>query len=550
MTNHVYIYDTTLRDGMQAEGLQLSVPEKVRLSEVLDDFGVDYIEGGWPGSNPRDEEFFDCIRRSTLKHTRVAAFGSTRRAKLSCKDDPSIQALLHAETPVVTVFGKSWKFHATHALGITPEVNLELIEDSVAYLVARVSEVIFDAEHFFDGFADDPAYALACLRAAQAGGAKWLVLCDTNGGRLPSEVHQAVAQVCTSLQTPVGIHAHNDAELGVANSIAAVQAGARMVQGTINGIGERCGNANLISIIAGVELKLGLGCVPSGKLTSLTRVSRIAAELMNLSLRTNQAYVGDSAFAHKGGVHVDAVLKDSRTYEHIVPEKVGNRRRVLVSDLSGRANVFAKAREQGVELDPKEPHAKAILAQMKHLESQGYQFEGAEASFSLLVDEALGKAAHYFRLLNLEVGVQLRESEEASATSTVKVSLEVGGERGEATASGNGPVHAMDAGVRQVLMRFYPALRGVRLLDYKVRVLTTGKGTESVVRVLVRSGDGDQSWGTVGVSPNIIEASWQAIADALRYKLIKDEVQPPADKAANTSNTGHARKASACTPTM
>jgi len=525
----VAVYDTTLRDGTQGEGLQLSVREKLQVAEVLDDLGVSYIEGGWPGSNPRDVAFFEEIRKTSLRHARIAAFGATRRAKMGCEEDASIQALVRAQAPVVTVFGKSWRFHAERALGIEAELNLELISDTVRYLKSYFDEVIFDAEHFFDGYSDDAEYALSALTAALTAGADWLVLCDTNGGRLPWDVQEAVQVVRKHCDCKIGVHTHNDAELAVATSLAAVHAGATMVQGTINGVGERCGNANLISIIPALELKMGRRCLPEGRVRSLTSFARRVSEFLNQTPLSNQAYVGVSAFAHKGGVHVDAVLKDSRTYEHIDPSEVGNQRRVLVSDLSGKANVLAKIREQGLAFDERDPRMSTVLTRLKKLENDGYQFEGAEASFELLVDEALGRKKRFFLLLRLEVAVQFGTEfvhSTDAAVSRVSIRMQIGDERAETVAEGIGPVHAIDEGMRRILVKFYPSLSGVSLLDYKVRVLANHAGTDSVVRVWVRSGDGTQTWETVGVSPNIIEASFQAIADALHYKLTKDGATP------------------------
>lgn len=532
----VHVYDTTLRDGSQGEGLQLTVADKLAITELLDELGVGYVEGGWPGSNPRDESYFEQASKLSLKHARLCAFGSTRRAKLRCEGDPSIQALLAANVPCITVFGKAWKFHASQALGISPDENLELIADTIRFLKARVDEVIFDAEHFFDGFIDDEAYSLRVLQAAHDEGADWLVLCDTNGGSMPALVERAARGACAiAPRSRVGIHTHNDAELAVANSLAAVLGGATMVQGTINGYGERCGNANLVSVIANLELKLGKRCLPAGKLASLTRMAHAVDEIANRTPQPSQPYVGQSAFAHKGGVHVDAVRKDNRTYEHVNPELVGNRRRILISDLSGKANVQLKAEELGIDLDVTSPQTRAIVQRVKDLESQGYQYEDAEASFHLIVQEALGKRQKFFDLTDVDVHVHLagvrwweQPSTEHDGRATVSLKLEIGDVRAETTAEGNGPVHALDAGVRKLLEKFYPSLRSVKLLDYKVRVLSGRDGTGSVVRVHVQSGDGQSQWGTVGVSPNVIEASAQAIVDAMEYKLTMDGELPRA----------------------
>ena len=530
----VIIYDTSLRDGTQGEGVQMSVADKLAIARMLADLGVGYIEGGWPGSNPRDEQFFTEARALSLGNTKLAAFGATRRAGVPCENDASIQALLRAETPVITIFGKAWKFQATAALRISPDANLDLIEDSVRYLKARVGEVLFDAEHFFDGYADDQAYALAALAAADRGGADYLVLCDTNGGSLPNFITSAVHDVISRFKTPVGIHVHNDGELAVANSLAAVTAGAKMVQGTINGTGERCGNANLISVIPALALKMGIECIPRDKLVNLTRLSHTVDELSNRAPWTAQPYVGMSAFAHKGGVHVDAIKKDSRTYEHIEPELVGNTRRILVSDLSGKANIELKAQQFGVDLT-NTTQTREILARLKDLENKGYQFEGAEASFKLVIDEATGKRPTFFTLKKLEVSVELEDKSDGVASTTARIVVDVGGVTGETRTVGAGPVNAMDVGLRNLIEKFYPSLKGVRLVDYKVRVMSSGDGTESIVRVLVQSTDGDETWGTVGVSQNIIQASWQALVDALDYKLVKDKVEPHTDSSNPTA---------------
>jgi len=523
----VVLYDTTLRDGTQGEDVQLSVQDKLIIAQSLDDFGFAYIEGGWPGSNPRDEAFFEAARGLKLKTAKLTAFGATRRAGITCEQDANLAALLRSEVPCLTIFGKCWRFQAIEALRITPEQNLELIEDSVRFLKARVAEVCFDAEHFFDGYKDDPEYALAALAAAVSGGADWLALCDTNGGSLPHEIAAAVTAAAARVQCKIGIHTHNDSELAVANALAAVAAGASMVQGTVNGIGERCGNANLISIIPALQLKMGHECVSAEQLAHLKQLARSVDELVNRAPWAAQPYVGRSAFAHKGGVHVDAVKKNSRTYEHIEPELVGNHRRILLSDLSGRANVELKAKELGIELDPRSPAAAKILAELKQLEADGYQFESAGASFKLFMLQALGTRPRYFTLRDLEVQVGFREDgDEKEDATRVRIELGIGDEVAYTSARGDGPVHAMDVGLRSLVDRFYPQLQSVHLVDYKVRVLASNDGTGSVVRVLIQSSDGDEVWGTVGVSPNIIHASWTAMVHALEYKLVKDGVEP------------------------
>ncbi|MFI5308944.1 MAG: citramalate synthase, partial [Polyangiales bacterium] len=468
----VVLYDTTLRDGTQGEGVQLSVADKLAITQLLDGLGISYIEGGHPGSNPRDETFFEAARALRLKNAKLVAFGSTRRAGIKCEQDANLQALLQAGVPCLTIFGKSWRFQATEALRISPEQNLELIEDSVRYLKQHVDEVIFDAEHFFDGYKDDRAYALASLRAALAGGAAYLALCETNGGCLPEEVQAAVSDVMQELSQEhggavrIGIHTHNDGELAVANTLCAVRAGASMVQGTINGLGERCGNANLVSIIPALQLKMGLPCVSPEQLKTLRHVARTVDEISNRTPWSAQPYVGQSAFAHKGGMHVDAIKKNSRTYEHVDPELVGNHRRILLSDLSGRANVELKAKELGIELDPKSPEARKILDKLKQLEADGYQFESAGASFKLFMMECLGKRPKYFELRDLEVQIAFGENGGDSEDATrVRIEIGVGDEVAYTSARGDGPVHAMDVGLRSLIDRFYPQLESVRLVD-------------------------------------------------------------------------------------
>ncbi|HEY3026419.1 MAG TPA: citramalate synthase [Pyrinomonadaceae bacterium] len=521
MTDRIEIYDTTLRDGSQGEGVNFSVEDKCRVAEQLDSFGMDFIEGGWPGSNPRDMAFFERARGLKLTHARVAAFGSTRRHTRTCGDDPSIQSLLKAETPVVTIFGKSWLLHVIDALRLNPKENLEIIEDTVRYLSARVACLIYDAEHFFDGYKTDPEYALATLRAAAAGGPHRIVLCDTNGGSLPETVARVTREVIERIDVPLGIHCHNDGELAVANTLSAVSAGAVHVQGTINGYGERCGNANLCAVIPNLELKLGRVVLGPERLKRLRETSRFVSEIANLSLDSRAAFVGDSAFAHKGGVHVSAVERNPATYEHIAPETVGNRRRILVSDLAGRANLLAKARELGVELKDEQP----VLDELKRLEHNGYEFEAAEASFELLVSKVRGTHLPYFELLGFRVIDEHRGALMPMSEATVKVKV---GNRVEHTAaSGNGPVNALDNALRCALQTFYPSLAEMHLVDYKVRVITSNlSGSASLVRVLICSGDTNAQWGTVGVSANIVEASWRALVDSVEYKLARDKVAP------------------------
>ncbi len=516
------LYDTTLRDGTQAEDISFSVEDKVRIARALDRLGIHYIEGGWPGSNPRDIEFFKAMRSEKLFASRLVAFGSTRKARTAVKDDQNIKELLKARTACVTIFGKSWKLHVTKALRVSLDENIEMIHDSVGYLKKRVEKVFYDAEHFFDGYKEDPDYALKTLRAAEDAGADCIVLCDTNGGALPFDVEDIVREVRRTLSAPIGIHAHNDSATAVANSLAAVKEGAVHVQGTINGFGERCGNADLTSIIPALELKMGIRCLGRARLKRLRETSRFLYELANLTHFKHQPYVGESAFAHKGGIHVSAVLKSPETYEHIRPELVGNHQRVLVSDLSGRSNILYKAEEYGLDLESDSPVLRKVLSDLKKLEHQGFQYEGAEASFELLIQKALKRKEKYFKLLGFRViDEQTVEGREPYTEATIK--LEVNNLVEHTAAEGNGPVNALDKALRKALERFYPSLKKVRLLDFKVRVLAGGAGTASKVRVLVESGDGVDKWGTVGVSENVIEASWQALVDSLEYKLLKDK---------------------------
>ncbi|MGH7819537.1 MAG: citramalate synthase [Candidatus Binatia bacterium] len=519
---HVSLYDTTLRDGCQGEDVSLTLADKLRIAERLDELGFDYIEGGWPGSNPRDEEFFREAKKLSLRHARISAFGMTRRAGTSASKDLNLRKLLEAETPVITIFGKTWELHVTEDLRISREENLDVIHDSVSFLKKHADEVIFDAEHFFDGYRHDPAYAIECLQAAASAGAHLLCLCDTNGGNLPGLIREATEASRAAVSTPLGIHCHNDADLAVANSLAAIEAGAVQVQGTINGFGERCGNANLVSVIAALELKLGYSCLAADQLRRLTDLSHFVYELANLPPRKEQPYVGQSAFAHKGGVHVAAVRKNRLTYEHVNPEAVGNVQRVLISDLSGRANILHKAEEFGVNVESKDPKIQALLQQLKELENAGYQYEGAEASFELLMQRALGVEVRFYRLIGFRA-IDQKNKEDEPPLSEATIMIEGPDGRVEHTAAtGNGPVNALDSALRKALTKFYPEIESVRLLDYKVRVLAGVDGTAARVRVLIESGDENGRWGTVGVSHNVIEASWQALVDSIDYKLYSD----------------------------
>lgn len=518
----IKIYDTTLRDGTQAEDISFSVEDKIRIAMKLDEFGIHYIEGGWPGSNPKDAEFFKKIKQISMKNARVVAFGSTKRPVLKVSDDPNIKALLDARTAAVTIFGKTWDLHVKDTLRISLKENLELIEDSISYLKRKVKEVFYDAEHFFDGYRANPKYAIETLRIAEAAGADCLVLCDTNGGMMPSELGRIIRDVSSSVNAPLGIHVHNDSETAVANTITAVELGVTQVQGTINGYGERCGNANLCSVIPNIKIKLGLECISDTDLKKLRDVSRFVDEIANLRHFKRQPYVGDSAFAHKAGIHVSAVIKNPLTYEHIIPERVGNYRRVLISDLSGKSNVIRKAREFKIYIDRQSPHLQEIVNTLKELENQGFQFEGAEGSFELLIRKTIGTHKRFFDLIGFRVIVEKRrENEDPISEATIMVN--VGGKVEHTAATGNGPVNALDNALRKALERFYPELREVKLIDYKVRVLAPGQGTAAKVRVLIESGDNTKRWGTVGVSENIIDASWQALVDSIEYKLLKKE---------------------------
>jgi 2-isopropylmalate synthase len=515
----VRIYDTTLRDGTQGEDVSFSVDDKMMIARKLDELGVAYIEGGWPGSNVRDAAFFKRARSLRLKHTKLAAFGSTCHPKHRAEDDPNLRMLVEAETPVVTIFGKSWDFHVTRALATKLEKNLELIHHSVAYLKSLGKEVVYDAEHFFDGYAANPDYALATVVAAERAGADVIVLCDTNGGTLTSKLCQAIEAVRARVTVELGIHTHNDSDLAVANAVAAVEHGITHVQGTINGYGERCGNANLCSVIPILELKLGLETIGTERLPMLSSVSHFVSELANLPQRSNQPFVGKSAFAHKGGVHVSAVMKDAGTYEHVPPEVVGNVRRVLISDLSGKSNILYKAAEMGIDLDPSSARLRPVIDRLKQLEHFGYQFEGAEGSFRLMLEQALNGRCDYFKLEGFRVVSDLTGEGEPRSVATVRV--RVGENTEEAMARGRGPVLALDRALRKALKSFFACVNDIRLSDYKVRVLNADKGTAAKVRVLIQTTDDDETWSTVGVSENILEASYQALVDAINYKLLK-----------------------------
>ncbi len=525
----IWLYDTTLRDGAQREGLALSLDDKLRIARKLDDLGLPFIEGGWPGANPKDVQFFWKLRETPLKQAEVVAFCSTRRPQVAAENDKMLQAILAANTLWVTLFGKSWDLHVTEGLQTTLAENLAMIGDTISYLRSQGRRIIYDAEHWFDGYKQNPDYALETLATALAAGADWLTLCDTNGGTLPQEVRTITAAVVAAfpiLAAPgpgpkLGIHTHNDAGTAVANAIAAVQAGAQMVQGTINGYGERCGNANLCTLIPNLQLKLGYPCIEPDQLTQLTAASRTISEMVNLAPDDHAPFVGRSAFAHKGGIHVSAVARNPLTYEHIAPEAVGNERRIVISDQSGLSNVLAKARSFGLELEPQDPTCRQILQQLKELENNGYQFEAAEASFELLMRRALDCRPDWFQIEGFQVTCDILQGASnpyKNALATIKV--EVKGEEMLEAAEGNGPVSALDAALRKALVKVYPEIADFHLTDYKVRILDGHAGTSATTRVLIESSDGEQRWTTVGVSTNIIDASYQAVVEGIEYGLL------------------------------
>ncbi len=528
MQNHqpVWIYDTTLRDGSQREGLSLSFEDKIRIAQTLDEMGVPFIEGGWPGANPKDVQFFWHLRENPLKQAQVVAFCSTRRPNIAAQDDKLLKAILAAETLWVTIFGKSWDLHVTEGLHTSLEENLAMIDDSIRFLKSQGRRVIYDAEHWFDGYKNNPDYALQTLETAAIAGAEWLVLCDTNGGTMPHEVAAIIAEIhekLPELKIPLGIHTHNDAGMAEANAVMAVQAGATMVQGTINGYGERCGNANLCTLIPTLQLKLNHQCLEAAALERLTVTSRLVSEIANLAPNEHAPYVGRSAFAHKGGIHVSAVQKNPLTYEHIAPEAIGNERRIVISDQSGLSNILSKARSFGIELDKENPECRAILQQLKDLEHEGYQFEAAEASFKLLIRSALGQRQEFFSLQGFHVNCDVGDD---ASTAIATIKLEVHGKKLLEAAEGNGPVAALDSALRKALTKFYPAIAQFSLTDYKVRILDGAAGTEAKTRVLVESSDGQTRWTTVGVSKNILEASYRAVVEGIEYGLLMHSPYP------------------------
>ena len=520
MAKDIFIYDTTLRDGTQGEEVTLSAEDKLRIARKLDDFGVHYIEGGWPGSNPKDERFFEMAKQIDFKNARLAAFSSTRHAHIRPEEDKNIRALLETETDTVTIFGKSWDLHATRILGVSLDENLSMIEESVLYLKKQDRQVLFDAEHFFDGYKHNPEYALKAIKAAESGGADFIVLCDTNGGSMPDEVGAIMKQVSPVCRTKIGIHTHNDCGLALANSLMAVQSGATMVQGTINGYGERCGNVDIISVVGNLHFKLGARSVFHKSVGQLTELSRFVSEVANIPPQNQRPFVGKSAFAHKGGVHVSAVAKLPEAYEHIPPEQVGNRRRVLVSDLSGKSNIDFKSCEMGIKLGGNGYGSEKIVHEIKRLEDQGYQFDAAEGSLELLIKKVTGQFKEPFVLESLRVTTEKDRDQCSSSQATIKIA--VGDEYEITAAEGEGPVNALDNALRKALTKFFPEINEMALVDFKVRVIDGGGATAARVRVQIESRDAREIWSTIGVSENVIEASWQALVDSVQYKLLKE----------------------------
>ncbi|OGS44758.1 MAG: citramalate synthase [Elusimicrobia bacterium RIFOXYD2_FULL_34_15] len=516
---NVKIFDTTLRDGTQGEGISLTVDDKLKIASALDELGIHYVEGGWPYSNPKDIEFFKKVRKLKLK-TRITAFGSTRHKDSKPDKDENLLAIVNIKPDCACIFGKSWDLHVKFALNTTLEKNLDMIYSSVKFLKSKDLEVIYDAEHFFDGFNSNPDYAIKAIKAASAGGADIITLCDTNGGMLPNQLKKIVENVKIHISTPLGIHAHNDSGCAVANSIVAIQSGCTHIQGTINGWGERCGNANLSSIIPNLKLKLGINCISEQRLKFLTETSRYISEIANVVPNDKQPYIGYSAFAHKGGIHASAVARKSSTYEHIDPSLVGNQRRILISELSGRANILLKSKELNINFEKDSEKTKKILQVVKDFEKKGFSYEGAEGSFELLVKKHTGKHKTFFDLGGFRVSVEKDQNGNLKSEATIKVF--VNGKEELTAAEGDGPVNALDNALRKALDKFYPQLKNVRLSDFKVRIINPSDGTGAKVRVLIQSSDGKTEWNTVGVSENIIEASWQALVDSIEYKLLKE----------------------------
>lgn len=523
----VYLYDTTLRDGAAREGVSFSLDDKLRILKHLDSFGVHYVEGGYPGSNPKDLDFFKAAAEIDLENTKLVAFGSTRRALVSTSRDKEMKALVGSGAGAACIVGKAWDYHVETALRISLDENLFMIGESVKFLKSKGLEVLFDAEHFFDGYKENPSYTMRTIEAAAENGVDWIVLCDTNGGTLPHEISAIVKDVVSGTKVPVAIHAHNDSDCAVANSLAAVREGARMVQGTINGYGERCGNANLCSVIPNLLLKMNVDCLQRENLSKLTETAHFVSEIANLTPDSHQPFVGLSAFAHKGGIHASAVGKETRTYEHIRPELVGNIQRIVVSELSGKSTVTLKAKEMGIDLEGKKGKLSDVVNKIKDLESAGYQFEAADGSFEILLRKEIGTYKKFFRLESFRVIMEKREDGKVVTEATVKI--HVGGERLVETAEGNGPVNALDKALRLAIEKSYPALMDIKLTDYKVRVLGEKKGTAAVTRVLIETSDGEKEWGTIGVHENIIEASWQALLDSVEYGLEHKRQEPHED---------------------
>jgi 2-isopropylmalate synthase len=517
----IFIYDTTLRDGSQGEGVNFSLQDKLLITARLDEAGFDYIEGGYPLSNPKDAAYFRAVRDLDLKHAKIAAFGMTRRRDIAAEDDQGMKALVGAGTPAITIVGKSWDLHVHDVLGVSLDENLRMIGDSVAYCASRGSEIIYDAEHFFDGFKRNPDYALQTIQAAAAAGAAWIVLCDTNGGALPEEIAEALSQVTRLVCVPLGIHTHNDGDLAVANALAAVRHGALQVQGTINGLGERCGNVDLCSVVGNLALKYpDYSVLALGKLEHLTELSRYVYETANMNFRASQPFVGTSAFAHKGGMHVHGVRKNAASYEHINPATVGNERRVLISELSGKSNIAEKLSEFGLEQDSE--LLASVLDRVQDLENEGYQFEAAEASFVLLVERLADRHRRWFDAMGFNVSVSGKLGDQSATSTEATIKLKVDGILEHKVSEGDGPVNALDGALRKALDGHFPRLKEMSLVDYKVRVINARAGTAARVRVVIESKDQENVWGTVGVSENVIEASWLALVDAFEYKLSKD----------------------------
>lgn len=517
----ITIYDTTLRDGSQTEGIAFTLNDKIKITEKIDDFGVHYIEGGWPGSNPKDKNYFKHYKGKKLKNAVIAAFGSTRRAKIKCSEDLNLKELVRSNTQTITIFGKSWDMHVTDIIKTTLDENLKMIEESVAFLKKRKKEVFYDAEHFFDGYKANPEYALKSILAAQEGGADCIIPCDTNGGTLPGDIKRIITEIKSKIQVPLGIHCHDDLDMGVANSIAAVEAGCVHIQGTFNGLGERCGNANLSTIVGILHTKMGLKSIPEKNVKKLMDTAYFISEVSNFNIPNNAGFVGHSAFAHKGGVHIDAMIKNPLAYEHVDPKTVGNHRRFVTSELAGKMPIILKAKAMDVTLDKKSPQAKKIMKALQEKENEGYQFEAADASFELFMKKALGKYKPFFKLEGFKTASERRFDGGVFAEASIRVSLN--GESLFCAAEGNGPVDALDKALREALTKFYPNLKEMHLVDYKVRVLDSKGGPGAKVRVLIESQDNHDSWTTVGVHENIIEASWEALSDSIEYKLLKDQ---------------------------